>query len=420
MKRFIVLLLAVLLFVFSAGCGEVINEKNASAESPTDSAAASYVEQSAPESEAAVSGSESEAEEPKPDGRELFTLEPVGEVIDIHTEEQAAFLNGPYDEIGKYTDGKHEYSKPKGAVISWSFHREKLPETYGQPDAFRVLCDTDPGFSDPLVVSRFSGSPERYSAAVRNLFLDAFYYCKVQAIYGDEVFESETFSFRTAATAPRNLDIEGVSNVRDIGGWMIDETHRIKQGIIYRGAAFEDLNYKTHITPRGITQAREELGVRSEIELRWISVGEIESQSGSLLGDDINYYEFEFNYIDEVLLTGNHKSIAKCFELFADSDKYPIYYHCRIGTDRTGVLTYLLLGFLGVDKDRILTDYLFSNFGYVGGNRSVETIQKAYIDLIDSYRGADLQEKITNYLKEKCGVKTATLEKIRRNLIEEI
>ena len=84
------------------------------------------------------------------------------------------------------------------------------------------------------------------------------------------------------------------------------------------------------------------------------------------------------------------------------------------------MLSYLLLGLLGVDKETILRDYLFSNFGYVGGNRSVGTIQEAYIDVIDSFEGETLKEKITWLLKNKCGLEDEQLERIENLLIENV
>ncbi|MBO4794978.1 MAG: tyrosine-protein phosphatase, partial [Clostridia bacterium] len=231
--------------------------------------------------------------------------------------------------------------------------------------------------------------------------------------------ESGVSSFSTSAAAPRNMDVDGVSNVRDVGGWIIDGTHRVRQGAIYRGAAFEDDQYGTHITEEGVRLAREELGVKTELELRWVSANEISSRSQSLLGEDVTYYEFEFDYSDEKLLEGNARSIARCFRVFADENNYPVYYHCRLGTDRTGVVTYLLLGFLGVEKETLLRDYLFSNFGYVGGLRSTDSISKAYIEKIDSYEGDTLQEKITWFLKNKCSLSDKVLERIKELLTEE-
>ncbi len=340
---------------------------------------------------------------------ECFTLEEISAEFDIHTPEQSAYLGSAYDRIGEFADGRHEYSKPRSITLSWDFFAEA--EEYG------VLLDTDPNFTAPAVKT-VPGSEK--SAEFGNLLIGAEYFWKVRALLANgETYESGTSRFSTAGVAPRNLDIDGVPNVRDVGGWQIDATHRVKQGEIYRGGAFDDDLYGTHITEKGISQARDELGVKCDIELRWISAKEISSRGSSLLGSDVLYYEFEFNYSDEKLLLGNTRSIARCFRIFADENKHPVYYHCRIGTDRTGLLTYLLLGFLGVEKETLLRDYLFSNFGSVGGLRQTANIQKAYIDIIDSYEGGTLQEKITYFLKTECKLSDATLEKIKAIMTEE-
>lgn len=64
-----------------------------------------------------------------------------------------------------------------------------------------------------------------------------------------------------------------------------------------------------------------------------------------------------------------------------------IYFHCRIGTDRTGTLAYILEGLLGVEKEQMLEDYELSYFfGLVNRHRfyredpksSVSKTQKFY------------------------------------------
>lgn len=348
-----------------------------------------------------------------------FELTPTPPVVDIHTKDQANYLNGPYYDIARYADGWNECSKPEPLILRWVFHADALPEGVSAPDSFTVLLDRSDRFDSPLVRT-VAASAAAYEAPFDNLFLDTAYCWKVSADCGGTVYESDVLHFRTAATAPRNLNVGGVSNVRDIGGWKIDDRHRVRQGLVFRGAAFEDLNYGTHITEEGIRQAREELGVKTEIELRWISVGEIAHRSDSLLGGDTRYCEFEFNYSDDVLFDANTASIAKCFRKLADEKNYPVYYHCRIGTDRTGVLTFLLLGFLGVGREQLLTDYLFSNFGHVGGRRSVATIEESYLNYIESCEGETLQEKITWCLKNRCGLTDYVLDRVRALMIEEI
>ncbi|MBO7401321.1 MAG: tyrosine-protein phosphatase [Clostridia bacterium] len=409
MKKSCLIFILVMLLILSA-CGGNAGDEPASAAS--EATAVLPEEPPEPSEEATAEESAEESREAAVAAPELFVLSGPGGEFDIHTEDQALYLQDVYTRAAAYADGWHECSKPRSVRLEWTFDGENADVT-----VFRVLLDTDGAFGSPR--EKLIPASEERAAEFCNLFIGADYYWKVLAICGDKVFESGVSGFSTSSAAPRNLNIEGVSNVRDVGGWIIDGSHRVKQGVVYRGAAFEDENYDTHITEEGVRRAREELGIKTEIELRWITQKEIKSRSKSLLGGDVNYYEFEFSYNDEELLEGNAKSIARCFRTIANEKKHPVYYHCRIGTDRTGVLTYLLLGFLGVEKETLLRDYLFSNFGYVGGNRSVDSIKKAYIDIIDSYEGGTLQEKITWFLKNKCRLSDDVLNRVKELLTEE-
>ena len=51
--------------------------------------------------------------------------------------------------------------------------------------------------------------------------------------------------------------------------------------------------------------------------------------------------------------TRNAESVKNFFKLIANPANLPISYHCRIGTDRTGMLTILTLGLLGVPMNDI-------------------------------------------------------------------
>ena len=413
-NRFTATILALLLLLL-ASC----EQPTAGPSAPSQSSEASSAHTSGePSGEAPAPSGDDSA--PAFDTRVLFVLTEITKTVDFHDANQRAYLENSYDSVAGYADGWSERSKPKPTRLEWEFRDDLLPEGAASPASFEVLLDTDPDFANARVYPVERKNRVDQSVSVTNLLLGAGYYWKVRASCGGLSAESAVSYFETASAGPRNLDIDGVSNVRDIGGWQIDETHRVRQGLIYRGAAFEDKQYETHITEEGIERIMTDLGIKTEIELRWISVGEIQSRKESLLGADVNYFEYEFNYNDEGLLNGNTGSFLKCFKAFADESNYPIYYHCRIGTDRTGVLTYLLLGLLGVDKETILRDYLFSNFGYVGGQRKVSTIQSAYIDKLEAFEGDTLQEKVTNFLKSKCGLTDETLEKVKALLTEEI
>lgn len=43
------------------------------------------------------------------------------------------------------------------------------------------------------------------------------------------------------------------------------------------------------------------------------------------------------------------------------NDDYSVLFHCTVGKDRTGIIAALILAFLGVDRNIIIQDYVYSN-----------------------------------------------------------
>ena len=116
--------------------------------------------------------------------------------------------------------------------------------------------------------------------------------------------------------------------------------------------------------------------------------------------------------------------IKDIFELFADEDAYPIYFHCNIGTDRTGCIGYLLGAYLGMSEEDLYVNYVFSNFGSISGGamgagRSSSSItgETGYGSTVKSYPGDTLSEQAANALKDICGISQETLDKIREILV---
>jgi protein-tyrosine phosphatase len=110
-------------------------------------------------------------------------------------------------------------------------------------------------------------------------------------------------------------------------------------------------------------------------------------------------------------LTLNKDVIKDVFEVLANKDNYPIFYHCSIGTDRTGVISMLVEGLMGYSEENIYRDYLFSNFGLIGGSRTFSTV-KGYFDTISKSSGETTQEKFYNYLLS-IGVSETNLNSIK-------
>ena len=231
---------------------------------------------------------------------------------------------------------------------------------------------------------------------------------------------------------PRNIFVDGVENFRDIGGWgkFVDGHYKtfIKQGMIYRSGRFNDdkeETVKVSITNEGLYEINNHLKIKTEIDLRRTSNNEVGGLTNkSVLGDNVHYVQLPMAYGGNNILTFNAKlsgddyqynnplMIKNFFEILADEKSYPINYHCSIGKDRTGCLSYLIEGLLGFDQETMFRDYMFTNFANAGMCKATD-ITDRYGKTLDEYPNGDtLQEKVYNYLNQEIGVSKENLDKI--------
>ncbi|MFV0401665.1 MAG: tyrosine-protein phosphatase [Oscillospiraceae bacterium] len=162
------------------------------------------------------------------------------------------------------------------------------------------------------------------------------------------------------------LTVEGVNNVRDIGGYPDREGNPVATGRFLRCAELHN------ITPTGKDTLRA-LGVDCLIDLR--STSEAKRHPDSELGLDAEAHHipmldhFQSNltsgdlrfpatmlemYID--LLADSGEQFRKEFALFARGF-HTVIFHCTAGKDRTGITAMLLLGLVGVSEEDIAYDY---------------------------------------------------------------
>ena len=92
----------------------------------------------------------------------------------------------------------------------------------------------------------------------------------------------------------------------------------------------------------------------------------------------------------------------------ADPGFGPAVYHCAGGKDRTGIISALLLGLAGVDRETILGDYtLTSIFHYrralMGGANAVEEPVSSASDYADKYCPGDGMARTLAHLDREYG-----------------
>jgi protein-tyrosine phosphatase len=81
----------------------------------------------------------------------------------------------------------------------------------------------------------------------------------------------------------------------------------------------------------------------------------------------------------EMLVAGN-EAICESLAILTDPDAYPAMLHCSAGKDRTGILSALILGILGVPDETIVDDYALSGPAMV---QLIEHLHRTYPDARD-------------------------------------
>ena len=340
------------------------------------------------------------------------------EPFEIHTELQKKFLeyDGVYAKMCSISADKAEYlpdgtkhlSDSLPVTLTWNY---ELPEGK-EVEKYSVVFGQKKDLSDGYKVD--GGTEDTIS--FYNPYLGKNYYQLIATFTDGTTDETPIRRLFVDSTYPRNLTIAGMTNCRDIGGRETVDGGHIKQGLIFRTSG---KNQNGSLTDATTEEMINHLKLKKEINL----AGDSSSYNLKLTGTDL----YEGSRMD-TSSTGGYSHISRnaeaaknFFNFIADENNYPLYYHCKIGTDRTGVCTILLQGLLGVSYEDIYQDYLFSNFGKIGEQRTIgdgnsHDIRK-YMDDFVKYSGENFQNKVYNVLLG-IGVSKATLDHIIDNLVD--
>ena len=215
--------------------------------------------------------------------------------------------------------------------------------------------------------------------------------------------------FKTENNKYRFIKIDGLLNVRDVGGI------KIKQGMVYRGS---DIMGEYSLSEKGKETFLGELKIKTELNLR----GEVSQNRTSPLSEVMHFY-LPYRPYMEVFEEEHRRGICKIFDFLADENNYPVYLHCLGGADRTGMIALYLRALLGERDEDILTDYELTSLStYAGGltegieaegfrSRNNDYFAK-FLNALSKYSyKKELRCQVPEFLAD-CGVKRDTLEKI--------
>ncbi|MBE6617240.1 MAG: tyrosine-protein phosphatase [Ruminococcaceae bacterium] len=264
-------------------------------------------------------------------------------------------------------------------------------------------------YSSPYVV-KTTGSNAK--AEIYNLKSATKYYYCINLTFTNGSTTSVSGSFNTAS-GPRVLLVDGVRNIRDIGGWKTANGTVIKQGLLYRGREIDGLVEPEYlITSAGVSTMLTQLGIKTDMDLR----PSAENPYGiDVLGPGVNHiYYAAPMYANIFNGDENREKIRQIFSDLADESNYPIYLHCTYGQDRTGTVCYLLEALLGLDSASLEKEYNMSALCY--GNVSTQQFNE-FVSLIKAQPGYTLAEKVERYLVS-IGVTYEEIEAIRNIFLE--
>jgi len=164
----------------------------------------------------------------------------------------------------------------------------------------------------------------------------------------------------------RRIDLPGCANFRDLGGYPAGAGMRLRWRRLFRSDALHGL------TPEGADRVVDELGIGAIVDLR--STGEVRIDGRGPLRERNPVYHHlplfdgplivdpesvePITLADRYFLMVEHAKvpIARVVTALAECST-PAVYHCAAGKDRTGLISAIVLGLLGVPDEFIVADY---------------------------------------------------------------
>lgn len=182
----------------------------------------------------------------------------------------------------------------------------------------------------------------------------------------------------------RVLQIDGVINFRDLGGYIGQDRREVKWGKVFRSAQMD------RMSADGI-ETMAALGIKAVVDLRFSDESEKSPTIKEAVPDaEMLSWHDEFqddggnrasamkmswkdsldsldpkqvreamrvNYPQKLY---SHRAIYRAMLLRLAQGQTPLVFHCAAGKDRTGVAAALILSLLGVSDQQIVEDYLLT------------------------------------------------------------
>ncbi len=319
--------------------------------------------------------------------------------------------------VSDYTSSSSRLDVPNPVTIDWGVQSSGTTT---------VTIYADQALTEEVWVQ--TASSGKTSDQVYNLIPGLTYYCTVEDNTGillKGVFE--TTGRRRMVRVSTTQNANRANNCRDLGGMKTTDGRRIKYGMIYRGTNMDgtkNQSISNYVAPNNTEQGllMNFMNVGYDIDLR-------AGGSSALPTDQVHYI---YGNMDASLsdVTDKNKSITTLQGFFdAAAEGKASYFHCAIGSDRTGFWGLLIEGLLGVSVKDCSIDFELTSFakGVTYGERLRNSTGYLFFQGMENssgtfkglgkYDGATFQEKCANYVKT-LGFTDEQIEAFRNAVLE--
>jgi hypothetical protein len=176
---------------------------------------------------------------------------------DFHSLPQYQYItsdNEDPDYIYNFADGVFDLSRPRGNILDFS-------DSVKDSNNYVIQISSSKNFDESKTKIYQNLTEKKY--IIKHLKLGQKIYYR-GAIIESELTNSKIYELTVNTIGPRNLEIPGVDNSRDIGGYKttLVDNGITKQGLYFRTAQIDDINEE------GKRILIEDLGIKVEIDLR--------------------------------------------------------------------------------------------------------------------------------------------------------
>lgn len=213
-----------------------------------------------------------------------------------------------------------------------------------------ILVSQTPDFKD--AATHYPDKITDNSFTIRNLLPNCTYYYAVEEILTDGTINVLTSGkFRTEGQV-RMIQVRNAHNVRDLGGWKTQYGGTIKYGKLFRSGSLETMNDK------GRHDFKDNLNVRAELDLRSESLRKF-----SALGEDADFLLLPTDAGTREMVKAN-PTFPRELRWIIDRLKEgkSVNWHCALGCDRCGAVSFLIEGLLGMSEFDLCRDFELSSF----------------------------------------------------------